>query len=187
MHSEAIFLACWRTAASEDDSTIRSELEDCEPEDKSNTGRSSSLLEEDPGSGSGVGGTGFTLEEEDFFVLLLDEDFSTAAALEEDVPELEDFSFEEELTEDFFDEDERVDLLLEDFAFCDEEPGDFTEDEDFTEDDVSVLDSNSSWSKDTAESDSQAQSTNARAAPQTTFLFIRTSPVLSQYNLKKTV
>jgi hypothetical protein len=69
--------------------------------------------------------------------LLLDEDFSTAAALEVDFSELEDsspevedfpfeaedFSFEDELAEDSFDEDEdkRVDLSLDDFAFCDEE------------------------------------------------------------------
>ena len=69
--------------------------------------------------------------------MLLDEDFSTAAALEDAFTELEDssseleafsfeledFSFDDELAEDSFDEDEdkRVDLSLDDFAFCDEE------------------------------------------------------------------
>lgn len=138
MHSEAIFLASWRTAASEDDSTIETELEEKELEDKSNTGGTGSTLEEDSVTGAGADETGSSLEEDDFFVLLLDEDFSTATALEDIVAELEDFSFDEELTLDFFDEDERVDLLLEDFAFCDEDLDDFTEDE------VSVLDCNSS-------------------------------------------
>jgi hypothetical protein len=133
-----MFLACWRAAASEDDSTIETELEEKELEDKSNTGGTGSPLEEDSVTGAGADETGSLLEEDDFFVLLLDEDFSTAAALEDVVAELEDFSFDEELTLDFFDEDERVDLLLEDFAFCDEELDDFTEDE------VSALDCNSS-------------------------------------------
>lgn len=126
MHSEAIFLACWRTTASEDDSTIETELEENELEEKeleddSNTGGTGSLLDEDSGTGTGADETGSSLEEDDFCVLLLDEDFSTATALEDVVAEPEDFSFDEELTSDFSDEDERVDLLLEDFAFCDEE------------------------------------------------------------------